>query len=84
MKECWPNNRVINQLMTDCERRNQDTVSQFMAYFHCWTQIRIQTQTQIPVLCRIFSIGSDSNSDPLIEMYVIGTEICLWDRDLCL
>ena len=23
-----------------------------------------------------FSIGSDSDSDPLIEMYVIGTEIC--------
>ena len=23
-----------------------------------------------------FFIGSDSDSDPLIEMYVIGTEIC--------
>ena len=23
-----------------------------------------------------FSIGSDSDSDPLIEMYVLGTEIC--------
>ena len=24
-----------------------------------------------------FHIGSDSDSDPLIEMYVVGTEICL-------
>ena len=23
-----------------------------------------------------FHIGSDSDSDPLIEMYVVGTEIC--------
>ena len=28
-----------------------------------------------------FSIGSDSDSDPLIEMSVIGMEICNWDRD---
>ena len=28
-----------------------------------------------------FSIGSDSDSDPLIEMNVIGTEICPWDGD---
>ena len=28
-----------------------------------------------------FSIGSDSDSDPLIEMYVIGMEICHWNRD---
>ena len=28
-----------------------------------------------------FSIGSDWESDPLIEMYVIGTEICPWGRD---
>ena len=28
-----------------------------------------------------FSTGSDSDSDPLIEMYVIGMEICPWDRD---
>ena len=28
-----------------------------------------------------FSIGSDLDSDPLIEMYVIGMEICPWDRD---
>ena len=27
------------------------------------------------------SIGSDSDSDPLIEMYVIGMEICHWNRD---
>ena len=27
-----------------------------------------------------FSIGSDSDSDPLIEMHVKGTEIC---TDLC-
>ena len=26
-----------------------------------------------------FSTGSDSDSDPLIEMYGIGTEICPWD-----
>ena len=31
-----------------------------------------------------FTIGSDSDSDPLTEMYVIGTEICLWDGDLSL
>ena len=31
-----------------------------------------------------FSMGSDSDSDPLIEMYVIGTEICPWDRDTSL
>ena len=31
-----------------------------------------------------FSIGSDSDPDPLIEMYVIGMEICPWDRDLSL
>ena len=28
-----------------------------------------------------FSIGLDLDSDPLIEMYVIGTEICPWDGD---
>ena len=28
-----------------------------------------------------FSIGSDLDSDPLIEMYVIGIDICPWDRD---
>ena len=27
-----------------------------MAYFHCWTRIRIRTRTPIPVLCRIFSL----------------------------
>ena len=31
-----------------------------------------------------FHIGSDSDSDPLIEIYVVGTEICPWDRDLFL
>ena len=31
-----------------------------------------------------FSIGSDSGSDPLIEMYVIETEICPWESDLSL
>ena len=31
-----------------------------------------------------YSVGSDSDSDPLIEMYVIGMEICAWDRDLSL
>ena len=28
-----------------------------------------------------FYIGLDSDSDPLIEMYVVGTEICSWDGD---
>ena len=28
-----------------------------------------------------FSTGSDSDSEPLIEMYVRGTEVCPWDRD---
>ena len=31
-----------------------------------------------------FHIGSDSDSDPLIEMYVVGAEICLLERDLSL
>ena len=31
-----------------------------------------------------FFIGSGSDSDPMIEMYVMGTEICPWDRDLSL
>ena len=31
-----------------------------------------------------FSISSDLDSDPLIEMYVKGTEICPWDRDTSL
>ena len=31
-----------------------------------------------------FPIGSDSDSDPLIEMYVKGTEICPWNGDLSL
>ena len=28
------------------------------------------------------SIGSDLDSDPQIEMYVVGMEISPWDRDL--
>ena len=28
-----------------------------------------------------FSTGLDSDSDPLTERYVIGIEICPWDRD---
>ena len=31
-----------------------------------------------------FSIRSDLDSNPLIQMYVIGTEICPWDGDLSL
>ena len=31
-----------------------------------------------------FHIGSDPDSDPLIEMYGIGMEICLQDRYLSL
>ena len=30
-----------------------------------------------------FSIGSDSDSDPLVEMHVIETEICPWGRATC-
>ena len=30
------------------------------------------------------STGSDSDSDPLIQMYGIGIEICPWDGDLSL
>ena len=29
-----------------------------------------------------FSTGSDLDSDPLIQMYGIGMEICPWDGDL--
>ena len=54
-----------------------------MAYFHCRTLIR----TLIPVLCS-FYIGSDSDSDPLIEMYLIGRRsvlkmgtVTIWERD---
>ena len=28
-----------------------------------------------------FSTGLDSDTDPLIEVYVTGTEICPWDGD---
>ena len=52
-----------------------------MAYFHCRSRIRIPTQRRIPVLCRIFALVSDSDSEPLIELYVIGMEICSWDGD---
>ena len=31
-----------------------------------------------------FSICSYSDSDPLIEIYVVGMEICPWNRDLSL
>ena len=31
-----------------------------------------------------FHIGSDPDSDPLIEMYGIGMDICPWDRYLSL
>ena len=31
-----------------------------------------------------FSTGLDLDSDPLIQMYGIGTEICPWDGDLSL
>ena len=31
-----------------------------------------------------FSTGSDLDSDPLIQMYGIGMEICPWDGDLSL
>ena len=61
-----------------------------MAYFYCRTRFQIQTQTW-----QDFPIGSELDFDPLIEMYVIGTEIChlgkkyfpkmgtvtIWERD---
>ena len=53
----------------------------FMAYFHCRTRIWIHTQTWIPIQCRVFPLVEILDSDPLIEMYVIGTKVCLWDRD---
>ena len=31
-----------------------------------------------------FHIDSGPDFDPLIEMYVVGTESCPWDRDLSL
>ena len=46
----------------------------FMAYFHCWTQIRIQTRDTDSCTMQDFSIALDLDSDPLIEMYVIGME----------
>ena len=57
------------------------THSTIMAYFHCRTQIRIQTRTRTPVLCRIFPLVQIWTLDPLIEIYVIGMEICPWHRD---
>ena len=50
-----------------------------MAYFHCRTRIR----SRIPILCNIFPLVQ-IHTDPLIEMYVIGMEICPWNRDLSL
>ena len=51
-----------------------------MAYFHhrrwIWIRIRMDSCTM-----QDFSTGSDSDSDPLIEMYGIGMEICPWDGD---
>ena len=44
-----------------------------MAYFHCQSQIRIWNRTDSRTV-QDFSIGSDSDSDPRIEMYVIGME----------
>ena len=50
------------------------------AYSHCRIRARIPTQTRIPVLCR----NSDPDSDPLIEMYGIGMDICPRDGYLSL
>ena len=47
-----------------------------MAYFHC----RTRTRTRIPVLCKFFPLVQ-IQTDPLVEMYVIGTETCPWNRD---
>ena len=51
-----------------------------MAYFHCRTRIRIRTQDRFLYYAGL-SIGLDLDSDPLIEMYVIGTEVSPWDGD---
>ena len=45
-----------------------------MAYSHWRIRTRIRTRTIYTM--QKFHIGSDSDSDPLIEMYVVGTEIC--------
>ena len=48
-----------------------------MAYLHCRTGHAFLHYAD-------FSIDSDSDSDPLIEMYVMGMEICSWDGDMSL
>ena len=47
-----------------------------MAYSHCQIWTRLPTRTRIPVLCRNFTLVQNSDSDHLIEIYVVGTEIC--------
>ena len=55
-----------------------------MAYSHWQIQTWIPTWTRDSCTMQKFHIGSDSDSDLLIEMYVVGTEIFPWDRDLSL
>ena len=54
-----------------------------MAYSHCRTRIQIRTRTRIPVLYRNFTLVR-IQTDPLIEVYGIGMDICPWDRYLSL
>ena len=49
-------------------RRHSRVVAELMAYFHCRRRIWTRIPTQIPVLCRFFSTGSDSDSEPLTEI----------------
>ena len=58
--------------------------SLMVAYSHWRMQTRIPTRTQDSCTMQKFHIGSDSDSDPLIEMYVVGIEICPWDREMSL
>ena len=43
-----------------------------MAYSHCRIQTLLDSDS---CTMQKFHIGSDSDSDPLTEMYVVGTEI---------
>ena len=52
-----------------------------ISYIHCRTLDSDSDLDTDSCTIQCFSIGSDSDSDPLIKMYVIGTEICPWDRD---
>ena len=52
-----------------------------ISYIHCRTLDSDSDLDTDSCTMQDFSTGSDSDPDPLIEMYVIGTEICSLDRD---